>query len=48
MLDEREALARLGPVDHEADADAAEEALPPVVGVTTFRCNCRSIADSFR
>src|SRR5204862_7895226 len=27
MLDEREALARLRPVDHEANADRSEEAL---------------------
>src|SRR5581483_8808905 len=32
VLDEREALRRVGPVDHEADADAPEEALAPVVG----------------
>ena len=36
MLDEREALARLGPVDHEAHADAPEEALRPSSGPTTF------------
>jgi len=32
MLDEREALARLDPVDHEAHADAPEESLLPALG----------------
>src|SRR6476646_3668394 len=32
VLDEREALARVDAVDQEADADAAEEALLPLVG----------------
>jgi hypothetical protein len=30
MLDEREAIGRVRAVDHEADADAAEEALGAV------------------
>jgi hypothetical protein len=42
MLDEREALARLEPVDHEADADASEEALLPVLGPDDrHTCGCR-------
>ena len=36
VLDEREPLARVGPVDHEADADAAQEALAPSPGPTIF------------
>ena len=42
VLDEREALARLEPVDHEAHADAPEEALAPVVGADHLHaCDCR-------
>jgi hypothetical protein len=41
MLDEREALARLGSVDHEAHADAAEESLAPVFGADQLHaCDC--------
>ena len=32
MLDEREALARLGPIDQEANADAAQESFLPLRG----------------
>jgi hypothetical protein len=42
MLDEREALARFGPVDHEAHADAAEESLLAIVGSYDFHARgCR-------
>jgi hypothetical protein len=37
MLDEREALGGLRPVDHEADADAPEEALLRVLGADELR-----------
>ena len=36
MLDEREPIARLVPVDHEADADAPEEPLAPIVRTDHF------------
>jgi hypothetical protein len=42
MLDEREALARFGAVDHEADADAPEEAFQAVLGTDDLgACGCR-------
>src|ERR1700747_1603108 len=47
MFDEREALARLGPIDHEAHADAPEEALVPVRGTHDLHaCGRRAHQDS--
>src|SRR6185437_13052061 len=42
MLDEREVLAGLVPVDHETDADAPEEAFQSVIGADQLRsCDFR-------
>ncbi|CAA9482888.1 MAG: hypothetical protein AVDCRST_MAG13-1273 [uncultured Solirubrobacteraceae bacterium] len=43
MLDEREALGRLDAVDHEADADAPEEALLRVPGADELRARRRGL-----